>query len=83
MELLFLLFALGGIAFALYMPLSQRGKRLSVKVTCLIISVLIFCATALWCVVYGPELWILIQAGVLIVVVAIGGLLSSGKPDVR
>ncbi|SCB49537.1 hypothetical protein [Rhizobium multihospitium] len=80
MELLFTLAGLVSIVVALYILLSQRGKRLSFKVKCLIFSALVFCMTALWCIVYGPELSILIQAGVIIVVATLAGFLSSHKP---
>jgi hypothetical protein len=79
MELLFTFAGLLVIAVALYILLSQRGKRLSFKVKCLIFSALVFCMTALWCIVYGPELWILTQAGVIIAVATLAGLLASRK----
>ncbi|QND44444.1 hypothetical protein HB780_01185 (plasmid) [Rhizobium lusitanum] len=79
MELLFTFAGLVAIAVALYILLSQRGKGLSFKVQCLVFSALVFCLTALWCVVYGPELWILIQAGVIIAVSTLAGLLASRK----
>ncbi|MDK4742549.1 hypothetical protein PH547_27025 [Rhizobium sp. CNPSo 3464] len=79
MELLFTLAGLIAIVVALYVLRSQRGKRLSFKTKCLIFSALVFCMTALWCVVYGPDLWILIQAGAIIVVATLAGLLSSRK----
>ncbi|WP_172691174.1 hypothetical protein [Rhizobium rhizogenes] len=79
MELLFTLAVLVAIALALYILLSPRGKRLSFKTKCLIFSALVFCMTALWSVVYGPDLSILIQAGLIIVVATLAGLLSSRK----
>lgn len=34
---------------------------------------------ALWSVVYGPDRWVLIQAGILIVVGTVAGILSARK----
>lgn len=79
MELLFTFAGLLAIAIVLYMLFSERGKRLSFKVKCLIFSALVFCMTALWCIIYGPDRWILIQGGVIIVVATLAGLLSSRK----
>ncbi len=79
MELLFTFAGLGAIALAFYILFSQQGKGLSFKVKCLIFSALVFCITALWCIVYGPELWILLQAGVIIVVATLAGLSSARK----
>jgi hypothetical protein len=79
MELLFTFTGLVAIAVAFYILLSRRGKGLSFKVKCLISSAVVFCMTAAWCIVYGPELWILIQAGVIIAVATLAGLLASRK----
>ncbi|CAN7716325.1 hypothetical protein LJR251_005904 [Rhizobium rhizogenes] len=79
MELTFTLAGLLAIVLTLYMMLSPRGKSLSFKIKCLIFSVIVFCLAALWCVVYGPEKWFMIQAGVVIVVATLIGLLSSRK----
>lgn len=77
MELLFTFAGLAAIVLALYILFSQRGKRLSFKIKCLMFSALVFCMTALWCVVYGPDLWIIIQSGIIIVIATLAGLLSS------
>lgn len=79
MELLFTLGGLIAIAIVLYLFMSQRGKRLSWGVKCLILSVLVALLAALWCIVYGPDLWILIQAGILIVVGTVASVLSARK----
>lgn len=79
MELLLTLVIVLAIALVFYIFSSQGAKRLSLRVKCLIISSMIVCVAALWCVVYGPNLWILIQAGIIIVVAALVGLLSSRK----
>ena len=79
MELLFTLGGLIAIAIVLYLFTSQRGRRLSWRVKCLILSVLIALLAALWCVVYGPDRWVLIQTGILIVVGTIASILSSRK----
>jgi hypothetical protein len=79
MELAFTLAGLLAIVLAPYMMLSSWGKSLFFKIKWLIFSAVVFCLAALWCVVYGPDKWLLIQAGVLIVVMTPVGLLSSGK----
>ena len=79
MELLLTLAGFVAIAIAVYVLFSQSGKRHSFKIKCFIFSGLVFCMTALWSIVYGPDIWILIQAGIIIVVATIGGLFSSGK----
>lgn len=57
MELLFSFGGLIAIAIVLYLFTSQRGKRLSWRVKCLILSVLVALLAALWSVVYGPDRW--------------------------
>lgn len=79
MELLFTLGGMIAIAIVLYLFVSQRGKRLSWHVKCLILSVLVALLAALWCIVYGPDLWVLIQAGILIVVGTVASILSARK----
>ncbi|EYR77652.1 hypothetical protein [Shinella sp. DD12] len=79
MELLFTLGGLIALAIVLYLFMSQRGKRLSWRVKCLILSVLVALLAALWCVIYGPDLWVLIQAGTLIVAGTIASFLSARK----
>ncbi|MBB4403013.1 MULTISPECIES: hypothetical protein [Rhizobium/Agrobacterium group] len=79
MELVLTFAGLLAIAIALYLLLSQRGKHLRWQVKCLIFSVLVCLTAALWCAVYGPGLWVLIQAGTLIVLATITGFLSSPK----
>lgn len=79
MELLFTLGGLIAIAIVLYLFMSQRGKRLSWRVKCLILSVLVASLAALWCIVYGPYLWVLIQAGILIAVGTVASILSARK----
>lgn len=78
-ELTFTLAGLLAIVLALYMMLSPWGKSLSFNIKCLIFSAIVFCLAAFWCVVYGPDKWLLIQAGTIIVVATTAGLLSSGK----
>ncbi|HAU78240.1 MAG TPA: hypothetical protein DCW88_22830 [Agrobacterium sp.] len=79
MELLFTLGGLIAIAILLYLFMSQRAKRLSWRVKCLIFSLLVALLAALWCIVYVPELWVLIQAGILIVVGTAASILSARK----
>ncbi|CVI63073.1 hypothetical protein CFBP4996_27235 (plasmid) [Agrobacterium leguminum] len=79
MELVFTFAGLLAIAITLYLFLSQRGKHLRWQVKCLIFSVLVCLIAALWCMIYGPDLWVLIQAGALIVLATITGILSSPK----
>lgn len=79
MGLVFSLAAFIAIAAALYMMWSSRGKSLTTNLKCLIFSTLVFCAAALWCVVYGPDKWVLIQAGVIIIIATLAGLLSLPK----
>lgn len=79
MELLFTLGGLIAIVIVLYLFTSQRGKRLSWRVKSLILNVLVASLAALWCVIYGPDLWVLIQAGILIVAGTIASFLSARK----
>lgn len=79
MELVFTFAGLLAIAIMLYVFLSQRGKHLRWQVKCLIFSVLVCLLAALWCMIYGPDLWVLVQAGALIVIATITGILSSPK----
>ncbi|TKV70741.1 hypothetical protein [Rhizobium sp. AU243] len=79
MELVFTFASLLAIAITLYLFLSQRGKHLRWQVKCLISSVLVCLLAALWCMIYGPDLWVLVQAGALIVIATITGILSSPK----
>ncbi len=79
MELVFTFAGLLAIAVLLYLFLSQRGQRLSWQMKCLIFSLLVSIITGLWCVVYGPDLWVLVQAGALIVVGTVISILSSPK----
>ena len=68
MEVALLVAGLLAIVIVLYMFLSVPGKRASTKVKCLIFSVLVALMTALWCAVYGPDFWVMVQAAVIIVV---------------
>jgi hypothetical protein len=79
MELVLFFAGLLAIAVALYMFLTKPGNLLSTKLKGLVCSVLIALFTALWCIVYGPDLWILVQAGAIIVALTAAGLLSSPK----
>lgn len=79
MELLFTFGGLIAIAIVLYLFTSQRGKRLSWRVKCLILSVLVALLAALWSVVYGPDRWVLIRAGILIFVGTVVSFLSARK----
>ena len=79
MEVALLVAGLLAIVIVLYMFLSVPGKRASTKVKCLIFSVLVALMTALWCAVYGPDFWVMVQAAVIIVVAADVGLLSSSN----
>ncbi len=79
MEVALLVAGLLAIAIVLYMFLSAPGKRLSTRVKCLVFSVLVALMTALWCAAYGPDFWVMVQAGVVIVIAAVIGLISSSK----
>lgn len=79
MKLVFIFIGLLAIAIMLYLLLSQRGQHLPWRVKYLISSVLAFLVAALSCAIYGPDLWVLIQAGAMIVVLTIAGILSSPK----
>ncbi|NTC45123.1 hypothetical protein G6M82_11005 [Agrobacterium tumefaciens] len=79
MELVFTFGGLLAIAIALYLLLSQQGKHLPWQMKSLVFSVLVCLIAALWCAIYGPDLWVLIQAGTLMVVATIAGILSSPK----
>lgn len=78
-ELVFTFVGLLAIAITLYLFLSQRGKHFRWQVKCLIFSVLVCLIAALWCMIYGPDLWVLIKPTRFIVVATITGILSSLK----
>lgn len=79
MELVFTFAVFLALALGIYLIFSPRAKSFSTKSKCLIFSAIIFCLAALWCLVYGPDKWVLIQAGAIIVVATLAGLLSSPK----
>lgn len=79
MEILMFIVGLLSIAAVFYVFFSEGGRRLSVKVQMLVTSVIIALMTALWCVVYGPDRWVLIQAGIVLVIATGACLLSSRK----
>lgn len=79
MEIIFTTAVFFALILSLYMLFSQRGKSLPMKLKCLVFSAVVFFLAALWCVVYGPDKWVLMQAGVIIVLASLAVHLSSRK----
>lgn len=79
MEIVLTFAILLAIAIVLYLFVSRQGKHLPWQVRSLIVSALVCLTAGLWCAVYGPDVWVLIQAGALIVLGTITSILSSSK----
>ncbi|NTF91445.1 hypothetical protein G6L46_30215 [Agrobacterium rhizogenes] len=78
-EVLFLLVALAAIFLVLRTFKSDWHRKYSSRMTMLLFSVITLCAATLWMIVYGPDIWVLVQAAVIIALCAAAGFLSDDK----
>jgi amino acid transporter len=78
-ELLFLLVALAAVFLVLRTFKPDWRRKYTSRMTLLLFSVMTVCAAALWTIVYGPEIWLLAQAAIVVVLCTAAGLLSDDK----
>lgn len=78
-EFLFLLVGLAFIVIVFRRIKADRQRKSPSRMTMLLFSVIAVCAVALWTIVYGAEMWVLIQAAIIIVLFTLLVLFSDDK----
>ena len=78
-EVLLLLVGIAAIVLVFRRMKADRQRKLSSRMTMLLFSVMTVCYVALWTIVYGPEMWVIIQAAVLVALFTLVGFLSDDK----